>query len=61
MGELLRPADSGSGAKSQLLNEYSDHEVNIYEKDARLGGHTNTVEFKRKLSRTCKDSADKIR
>lgn len=29
----------------QLLNEHSDHEVNLYEKDSRLGGHTNTVEF----------------
>ena len=36
-------------ADFQLLNEYSDHEVNIYEKDSRLGGHTNTVEFKREL------------
>jgi predicted NAD/FAD-binding protein len=39
-------------ADDQLLNEYSDHEVNIYEKDSRLGGHTNTVEFKRKLLRS---------
>lgn len=53
MGELSRPAYCGFGAKPQLLNEYSDHEVNIYEKDARLGGHTNTVEFKRKLTRMC--------
>lgn len=53
MGELLRPAYCGFGAKQQLLNEYSDHEVNIYEKDARLGGHTNTVEFKRKLTQMC--------
>ncbi|WWC61940.1 uncharacterized protein I303_104526 [Kwoniella dejecticola CBS 10117] len=30
-----------------LLNEFSEHEVNIYEKDSRPGGHTNTVEFKR--------------
>ncbi|WWC69966.1 uncharacterized protein I206_103910 [Kwoniella pini CBS 10737] len=30
-----------------LLNEFSEHEVNIYEKDDRPGGHTNTVEFKR--------------
>lgn len=31
----------------QLLNEYSDHEVNIYEKEDYPGGHTHTVEFKR--------------
>ena len=31
----------------QLLNEHSDHEVNIYEKEDYPGGHTHTVEFKR--------------
>lgn len=31
----------------QLLNEYSEHEVNIYEKNDYPGGHTNTQEFKR--------------
>ena len=32
----------------QLLNEYSDHQVNVYEKNDYPGGHTNTVEFSRK-------------
>lgn len=31
----------------QLLNEYSEHEVNMYEKNDYPGGHTHTVEFKR--------------
>jgi predicted NAD/FAD-binding protein len=31
----------------QLLNEYSEHEVNIYEKDGRPGGHTSTQQFSR--------------
>lgn len=29
----------------QLLNEYSDHEVHLYEADVRPGGHANTVSF----------------
>ncbi|KAF7977188.1 hypothetical protein HWV62_4429 [Athelia sp. TMB] len=29
----------------QLLNEYSDHEVHLYEADSRTGGHANTVRF----------------
>ena len=28
---------------SQLLNEYSPHEVHLYEADDRPGGHANTV------------------
>ncbi|KAF7325352.1 Amino-oxidase domain-containing protein [Mycena venus] len=28
-----------------LLNEYSDHEVHLYEADSRPGGHANTVKF----------------
>ncbi|WVQ99628.1 hypothetical protein IAU59_006765 [Kwoniella sp. CBS 9459] len=36
-----------------LLNEFSEHEVNIYEKDGRPGGHTNTVEFKRDGKESC--------
>jgi predicted NAD/FAD-binding protein len=28
---------------SQLLNEYSEHEVHLYEADDRPGGHANTV------------------
>lgn len=27
----------------QLLNEYSEHEVHLYEADDRPGGHANTV------------------
>ncbi|PSR70462.1 hypothetical protein PHLCEN_2v13613 [Hermanssonia centrifuga] len=30
----------------QLLNEFSDHEVHLYEADSRPGGHANTVSFK---------------
>ena len=29
----------------QLINEYSDHEVHLYEADVRLGGHANTQYF----------------
>lgn len=29
----------------QALNEYSDHEVHVYEADDRAGGHANTVKF----------------
>lgn len=29
----------------QALNEYSDHEVHVYESDDRPGGHANTVKF----------------
>ncbi|PPQ94348.1 hypothetical protein CVT25_000404 [Psilocybe cyanescens] len=35
---------SGLGA-TWLLNEYSDHEVHLYESDYRLGGHANTVHY----------------
>ncbi|KAJ7242012.1 FAD/NAD(P)-binding domain-containing protein, partial [Mycena rebaudengoi] len=35
---------SGLGA-TWLLNEYSDHEVHLYEADDRPGGHANTVRF----------------
>lgn len=37
---------SGLGA-AWALNEYSEHEVHLYESDSRLGGHANTVEFRR--------------
>jgi predicted NAD/FAD-binding protein len=37
---------SGLGA-AWALNEYSDHEVHLYEADSRPGGHANTVEFRR--------------
>lgn len=29
----------------KLLNEYSSHEVHLYEADSRPGGHVNTVLF----------------
>ena len=29
----------------QALNEYSDHEVHVYEAEDRAGGHANTVTF----------------
>lgn len=29
----------------QLLNEYSGHQVHLYEADSRPGGHANTVRF----------------
>ncbi|KAJ7490728.1 FAD/NAD(P)-binding domain-containing protein [Mycena latifolia] len=35
---------SGLGA-TWLLNEYSEHEVHLYEADNRPGGHANTVKF----------------
>ncbi|KAJ7094716.1 FAD/NAD(P)-binding domain-containing protein [Mycena belliarum] len=35
---------SGLGA-TWLLNEYSEHEVHLYEADDRPGGHANTVKF----------------
>ncbi|KAF5348456.1 hypothetical protein D9756_009552 [Leucocoprinus leucothites] len=42
----------GSGvsglAATWLLNEYSDHEVHLYEADDRPGGHANTVRFRPK-------------
>ncbi|KAI0042044.1 FAD/NAD(P)-binding domain-containing protein [Auriscalpium vulgare] len=43
----MRVAVVGSGvsglAASWLLNEQTDHEVHLYEADARPGGHANTV------------------
>ena len=46
----MKVAIVGSGvsglAATWLLNEYSDHEVHLYEADSRLGGHANTVNFK---------------
>jgi len=45
----MRVAVVGSGvsglAATWLLNEYSDHEVHLYEASDRPGGHANTVRF----------------
>jgi len=30
---------------SKALNEYSEHEVHMFEADERPGGHANTVEY----------------
>ena len=34
-------------AHIQLLNEYTDHEVHLFEADSRPGGHANTVTLER--------------
>ncbi|PVF94659.1 FAD/NAD(P)-binding domain-containing protein, partial [Serendipita vermifera] len=45
----MKIAVVGSGcsglAATWALNEYSDHEVHLYEADKRPGGHANTVKF----------------
>ncbi|KZS93203.1 FAD/NAD(P)-binding domain-containing protein, partial [Sistotremastrum niveocremeum HHB9708] len=45
----MKIAVVGSGvsglAATWLLNEHSDHEVHLFEKDDRPGGHANTVPF----------------
>ncbi|KAH9949861.1 FAD/NAD(P)-binding domain-containing protein [Amylocystis lapponica] len=45
----MKVAVVGSGvsglAATWLLNEYTDHEVHLYEADLRPGGHANTVTF----------------
>ncbi|TEB20132.1 FAD/NAD(P)-binding domain-containing protein [Coprinellus micaceus] len=45
----MKIAVVGSGvsglAATWLLNEYSEHEVHLYESDSRPGGHANTVRF----------------
>ncbi|KAG8831028.1 hypothetical protein FRC17_003850 [Serendipita sp. 399] len=40
---------AGLGA-TWALNEYSEHEVHLYEADDRPGGHANTLEFKNPLN-----------
>ncbi|KAI0076337.1 FAD/NAD(P)-binding domain-containing protein [Panus rudis PR-1116 ss-1] len=46
----MKVAIVGSGvsglAATWLLNEFSDHEVHLYEADDRPGGHANTVTYK---------------
>ncbi|KAK1923361.1 hypothetical protein DB88DRAFT_490915 [Papiliotrema laurentii] len=53
----MRVAIVGAGVSGLsalwLLNEYSDHEVNIYEREDYPGGHTHTVEFKREGKESC--------
>jgi len=45
----MRVAVVGSGvsglAATWLLNEYSDHEVHLYEASDRPGGHASTIRF----------------
>jgi len=38
---------SGIGA-AWALNEYSDHEIHLFESDNYFGGHTHTVELSAK-------------
>ena len=49
-----RIAILGSGvsgiAALWALNEYSEHEVNVYEAGSYVGGHTHTVEFEREFA-----------
>ena len=45
---------SGIGALYALKN--TDHEVHLYEADDRLGGHTNTVSFKKGKATTQVDT-----
>lgn len=50
-GELhaMKVAVVGSGVSGigavWALNEYSEHEVHLFEADEYLGGHTHTVQF----------------
>lgn len=45
----MKVAIVGSGvsglSSAWALNEYSEHEVHVYEADERAGGHANTVKF----------------
>jgi len=44
-GYVLRSLIALLKHSRQLLNEYSNHEVHLYEADPRAGGHANTVRF----------------
>lgn len=45
----MKVAIVGSGVSglsaAWLLNEHSDHEVTLYEKNGTVGGHTNTIDY----------------
>ncbi|KAI1790161.1 FAD/NAD(P)-binding domain-containing protein [Ganoderma leucocontextum] len=53
----MKVAVVGSGvsglAATWLLNEYTDHEVHLFEADSRPGGHANTVTLKRPGKQPC--------
>lgn len=42
----------------QLLNEFSEHEVHLFEADERAGGHANTVSFKLPQADNAKSAVD---
>lgn len=49
LSPAMRVAIVGSGVSglsaAWLLNEHSDHEVTLYEKNGTVGGHTNTIDY----------------
>ncbi|KAF9062260.1 hypothetical protein BDP27DRAFT_1300480, partial [Rhodocollybia butyracea] len=53
----MKIAVVGSGvaglAATWALNEYSEHEVHLYESDSRVGGHANTIRFHAKEFEPC--------
>ena len=42
----------------KLLNEFSEHEVHIFEADDRPGGHANTVKFEPPGTKGSKNAVD---
>lgn len=42
----LTPLVISSSFLLQLLNEFSEHEVDLYESADYIGGHTHTVNYK---------------